>query len=226
MISHRGLKNKFPENSIGAFKHAQEVGFDWIELDLIATKNGDLVCSHNFDLERETCGRGYITELTTNALKPIIKEHNYLLEGSDILPELKSVLDSLSSNMKINIEIKSSHVLDLFTARALGKIIKNLPIDRILISCFNPIVIFYFKLFYRNIKTAFLYQNIEYFWVVNWIHPSYIHPRADLISPDLIKYAKRKNLGIHTWTVNNTSAIEWCKKQNIDGIITDLGVIK
>ena len=33
-ISHRGFKEVYPENTINAFKHAEEVGFHWIELDV------------------------------------------------------------------------------------------------------------------------------------------------------------------------------------------------
>ena len=37
---------------------------------------------------------------------------------------------------------------------------------------------------------------------------------------------KDKNLGINVWTVNNIPALEWCRDKKVDGIITDLGVIK
>ena len=35
-----------------------------------------------------------------------------------------------------------------------------------------------------------------------------------------------KNLGINVWTVNNKHAIKWCRDKQVDGIITDIGVIK
>ena len=101
-----------------------------------------------------------------------------------------------------------------------------LPKNRLIISSFNPFVILYFKLFHRGVVTGFLYQNIEYLWFVNWIHPSYIHPRVDLIDQELISFARLRNLGINAWTVNNIPSIEWCKSNNIDGIITDLEIVK
>ena len=211
---------------MGSFLDAQSLGFQWIELDVICTKDKEIICSHNFDLEKETMGRGYITELDYSALKPIIAEHNISNQGQCILPRLLDVFKNLDSNIKVNIEVKSPQALDLRTARALSKILKHLPAKRIIVSSFNPFVIVYFKLFHRQIVTGFLFQNIEYFWFVNWIHPSYIHPRVDLLNDDLITYAKTKNLGINVWTVNNDQAIDWCKGMGVDGIITDLGVIK
>tara|TARA_Y100000589_G_C27067563_1_gene593980 strand:+ start:219 stop:1004 length:786 start_codon:yes stop_codon:yes gene_type:complete len=226
LIAHRGFKKSFSENSMGSFLDAQNLGFQWIELDVISTKDKEVICSHNFDLERETIGRGYITELNYNALKPIITEHNINFKGQDILPRLVDVFNKLDSNIKVNIEVKSPYAFDLRTARALSKILKFLPTKRIMVSSFNPFVILYFKLFHRQIITGFLYQNIAYLSFVNWIHPSYIHPRADLLNEELINYVKAKNLGINVWTVNNEDAIEWCRGMQVDGIITDLGVIK
>ena len=211
---------------MGSFLDAQAHGFQWIEIDVISTKDKEVICSHNFDLEKETVGRGYITELNYNALKPIIAEHNTSLQGQDVLPRLLDVFKKLDSNMRVNIEVKSPYALDLRTARALSNILKNLPKKRIIISSFNPFVILYFKIFHRQIITGFLYQNPVYLSIVNWIHPSYIHPRADLLNDDLITYAKEKNLGINVWTVNNEHAIDWRKGMQVDGIITDLGVIK
>ena len=62
LIAHRGFKRSFSENSMGSFLDAQAHGFQWIEIDVISTKDKEVICSHNFDLEKETVGRGYITE--------------------------------------------------------------------------------------------------------------------------------------------------------------------
>ena len=136
-------------------------------------------------------GRGYITEFNYNPLKPIIAEHNIHIRAR-YSAKVLDVFKKLNSNIKVNIEVKSPYAWDFRTARALSKILKKLPTKRIIISSFNPFVIFYFKLFHRQIVTGFLFQNIEYMWFVNWIHPSYIHPRADLLNDVLITYAKAK----------------------------------
>ena len=54
MVSHRGVTVSAPENTIEAFLDAVDRGFRWVELDVLTTKDRALVCSHNFDLERET----------------------------------------------------------------------------------------------------------------------------------------------------------------------------
>ena len=58
---------------MGSFLDAQAHGFQWIEIDVISTKDKEVICSHNFDLEKETVGRGYITESNYDTLKAIIE---------------------------------------------------------------------------------------------------------------------------------------------------------
>lgn len=45
-IAHRGYKAEFPENSMGAFKGAVEVGAHAIETDLHLSRDGVVVLSH------------------------------------------------------------------------------------------------------------------------------------------------------------------------------------
>ncbi|KAF2005760.1 tubulin-domain-containing protein [Amniculicola lignicola CBS 123094] len=51
-IAHRGYKAKFPENTMGAFKGAVEVGAQAIETDVHLSKDGVVVLSHDKDLKR------------------------------------------------------------------------------------------------------------------------------------------------------------------------------
>lgn len=45
-IAHRGYKAKFPENTMGAFKGAVDVGADAIETDIHLSRDGVVVLSH------------------------------------------------------------------------------------------------------------------------------------------------------------------------------------
>jgi len=48
---HRGLLNRAPENTWLGFQAALDAGFRSIEIDVLQTKDGKIVCTHNFDLE-------------------------------------------------------------------------------------------------------------------------------------------------------------------------------
>jgi len=51
-IAHRGYKAKFPENTMGAFKGAVQVGAHAIETDVHITKDNTVVLSHDATLKR------------------------------------------------------------------------------------------------------------------------------------------------------------------------------
>ncbi len=52
---HRGARGVYPENSIPAFLHAIELGCDHIELDVVLTKDGQVVISHEPWMEPSLC---------------------------------------------------------------------------------------------------------------------------------------------------------------------------
>ena len=53
VIGHRGAAGLAPENTLAAFKRACELGVDAIELDVLASADGQLVVHHDFKLKPE-----------------------------------------------------------------------------------------------------------------------------------------------------------------------------
>lgn len=45
-IAHRGYKAKYPENTMGAFRGAVDVGADGLETDIHLSKDGVVMLSH------------------------------------------------------------------------------------------------------------------------------------------------------------------------------------
>lgn len=54
VIAHRGGSGHRPEHTLGAYELAYRLGADSIELDIVATKDGALVCRHDLELSRTT----------------------------------------------------------------------------------------------------------------------------------------------------------------------------
>ena len=55
LSAHRGGSGERVENTLAAFKHAEEQGINLQELDCHLTKDGEVVIAHDADLER-MCG--------------------------------------------------------------------------------------------------------------------------------------------------------------------------
>ena len=52
VTAHRGNSGDFPENTIPAFQSGIDVGADWIELDILRTKDGQIVVIHDRTTKR------------------------------------------------------------------------------------------------------------------------------------------------------------------------------
>jgi glycerophosphoryl diester phosphodiesterase len=54
VIAHRGASGYLPEHTLGAYSLAHAQGADYIEQDLVITKDGHLICLHDIHLESTT----------------------------------------------------------------------------------------------------------------------------------------------------------------------------
>ena len=54
VIAHRGASGHRPENTLAAFERGYRLGADSVEIDLVATRDGELVCRHDLELSRTT----------------------------------------------------------------------------------------------------------------------------------------------------------------------------
>ena len=221
LISHRGVTISAPENTIQSYLDAVDKGFRWIELDVLSTKDGALICSHNFDLERETDLVGYIHQTNLKALKSAHTGVKKGYSGGFRIPQFVDVLSGVPDKVGLNIEIKHSSLFDFSAARALCRLRERLNKRKIIISSFNPVVLFYIKLFYGQAQVGFLVESKKYLWIANWLHPTYLHPRGDIIDSEILTLCKERNMGILAWTINNRCAIKWCFNNNVTGVITD-----
>ena len=223
-IAHRGHPFNSPENTLESFKEAVRKGFRWIELDLVTTKDGIIICSHNYDLERETNGKGWVRKTDSKELD-YVRTGIYTHPNNTMpLPMLSTVVQKLPDSLFYNFEIKTFRLFDFSVVRPLVALIKEEKIENHIVSSFNPIIISIIKIFYPFIRTGLLLEERKYLWLTHWIHPDCLHPRVDMVDDELINMTVKRNMDLIVWTVNNSRAVEWCKKQKIKGVITDRDV--
>jgi len=90
---HRGFRGHFPENTLIAFKEAMKAGADYIELDVLITKDSQVVVSHEPWFNPKTCtspdGKA-ITKRTKNNLHQLtyseIKKYDCGKRGNKKFP--------------------------------------------------------------------------------------------------------------------------------------------
>lgn len=104
ICAHRGIKDRFPENSISGLTKCVEMGIEIVEIDIRKTKDGKLVVIHDKTLDRTTTGSGSVSEYTLEELK-----HLYLLDingnvTNEKIPTLEEVLDVAKNKILLQVD--------------------------------------------------------------------------------------------------------------------------
>ncbi len=221
-FGHRGDRHNVPENTIASYRSAIKKGLSAIELDVMLTKDDRLVCSHNFDLERETNGAGFIDEIDYQDLAKVKTGRQFPPAKQEAIPLLIDVATSLPKTVLLNIEIKTKSTFDLKAAIKVARLIKRGEIpQKVIVSSFNPLVVRMVKLISKSIPTGFIFDKASHFKGVFIARPDCFHPKVELITDKLSQFCKRRNMRINAWTVNNVYTRNWLIDKNIDGIIID-----
>ena len=221
-LGHRGDRLNYPENTIASYRSAIEKGLDGVEIDVMLTKDGKLICSHNYDLEIETIGKGLIDELEYSDLAKIKTGKEFSKSKQQNIPLFTEVVKLLPKTIILNIEIKTRSTFDIIAAVKVAQLIKSGEIPQnVIVSSFNPLAVRIVKLISKSIPTGFIYYRAENFKGVFVARPDCLHPNAGFIDDKLISFCKKRNICINTWTVNDVYTRDWLIQKGIDGIITD-----
>ncbi|MEE8340668.1 MAG: glycerophosphodiester phosphodiesterase family protein [Candidatus Neomarinimicrobiota bacterium] len=221
-FGHRGDRKAFPENTIASYRSAIKKGLVAIEIDVMLTKDNRLVCSHNFDLEHETNGKGFIDEINYQDLVKVKTGKRFPAAKQAAIPLLTDVVKAIPKTALINIEIKTKGTFDLKAARKVAHLIKNGEIpQKVIVSSFNPLAVRIVKLISRSTPTGFIFKETKHFKGVYIARPDCLQPKAELITDTIINFCRKRNMRINAWTVNEIETRNWLIQKDIDGIITD-----
>ncbi len=126
VLGHKGYSAKYPPNTLSSFKKAIEYGADGVELDVWRTKDGEVVVSHDRNLEK-------VAGVDVDIKKPSYEElQDFKIEGEPI-PLLREVYEALPNDAIINVEIKDTDAVK----PSLKIAVEFDALDRTLFSSFN-----------------------------------------------------------------------------------------
>ena len=222
LFAHRGTPDKIPENTSSSFGAAIKKGFKAIEVDVCSTLDGQVVCTHNFDLERETEGKGFVDENNYRDIQNVKTKSRSSKYNKESIPLLIDMARTLPINVLVNIEIKTKNMWDIGTAVRVAKLIRTGRIvQKVIVSSFNPLVLFIIKMLERKTGTGFLFYETNKLWLIKLLHFDCIHPEGGVVTRDIVKKAHKRGQAVNVWTVDSVSGKKWLEKINVDGIITN-----
>ena len=225
-IAHRGANQLAPENTLKAFKLAEELGAKMFECDVLLSQDQIPVIFHDDTLERCTNGHGLIRETPYSILKTLDAG-----EGEPI-PSLSQLLDWFqNSKMHMNLELK--YASNTATAQPLvEKVCAQLAEmqDRILVSSFNLDALYAVRQALPNIAIGLLIDQsnfkmhgfsgiARYFKDLNAFS---IHCSARLLNSARIPRFLEISPHLFAYTVNDPIKAQALFEQGVAALFSDI----
>ena len=217
IIAHRGASGHAPENTMAAFQLALEQGADGIELDVMLSKDGQLVVIHDDTVDRTTNGIGRVKDMTLAQLKALDAGNG------EQIPTLEEVLETFDGRFLINIELRNyATPLDPLP-RVVAELIKSNGFSRsVFVSTFNPINLIRFRRLCPKVKLGLLTgPGKAKFWMWHLFKYDALHPYYEDVDRVLVSMAKAHQKEINVWTVDDPDEIRRLGAIKVDSLITN-----
>ena len=114
-IAHRGASGPglAPENTLAACEKALQIGVDILEIDVRATRDGQLVVLHDSALDRTTNGTGLVADLLGDQVRQLDAGRWFSPDfAGERVPLLEDVLDLARNQALVLIEIKADGIAE------------------------------------------------------------------------------------------------------------------
>jgi glycerophosphoryl diester phosphodiesterase len=216
-IAHRGVRNRYPENSLPAFIAAVDEGAGAIELDVHATRDGVVVVHHDPHLPLEStsslAGRAIAAldydELSTFELQPGVA-----------LPTLDAALEAIVPRARMYIEIKAPNI-EALVATALAKIAN--AAEYCAIHSFDHRIVKRFRELAPTIPGGILIvaYPIDAASLLRAADARDFWPQREFIDDDLVKSIHEAGGRVIAWTGNDEAEWKRLRAAGVDGICTD-----
>jgi glycerophosphoryl diester phosphodiesterase len=238
IFGHRGSAGTHPENTLPSFQAAVDCGARYLETDVHLTRDGEIVVSHDDNLER-ICGRpGIIADIDYGDIAAMDAGFSFSVDGTNFpfrgkgirVPRLAEVLSAFP-HMRFNIDLKPEHVsiigptLKVIDAAGMRRMV-------LLTSEFQP-RLDEIRGAAAEIPTSFGYFEIAAFMQAMAARDASYHPPGDAIqippeyyswklaTPETVEMAHRHGIEVHVWTVNEEAEMRAMLELGVDGVMSD-----
>lgn len=143
VCGHRGYSMVAPENSLSALEAAKNAGGTTCEIDIVLTKDEEIVVCHDLHLERISNGHGLIANTTLEEIRKLDGGSWFSKEfANEPIPTLREALEYSKGNLGLVIEIKERQRVDKLIEK-LGELLEetNMLEDVIIISFEHPVLV-------------------------------------------------------------------------------------
>lgn len=229
LIAHRGASALSPENTLVAFKKAQELGVTWIEFDVMLAKCGTPIIFHDETLDRTTNGSGSVADYTFDDLQALDAGGWFNLDYQDCrIPAFSEILEWLVTvGMSANIEVKPLPGQDAITAVSVLEALlpyQDTLKNNVILSSFSVESLKHLHESAARWQLGLLLHEWRSDWwqLVSDLECFSVHVNEAILTPDLIAEVKATGKRLLSYTVNSKERAEELFDGGIDAIFSDL----
>ena len=229
-IAHRGASGPglAPENTLAACEKALQIGVDILEIDVRATRDGQLVVLHDSALDRTTNGTGLVADLLGDQVRQLDAGRWFSPDfAGERVPLLEDVLDLARNQALVLIEIKADGIAE----RVLQAIEAMNAAERVVVQAFNPQTVQRLNLLAPTLPTALLVGQLP-------TTPSRVRARRlvrqvlqvganalamwyAVLTPPFLEETRKRGIAVWAWTVDEDIAMRDLATMGVQGIITN-----
>ncbi len=244
IAGHRGAAGTMPENTLASFRRGIEDGATFIELDVHATRDGEIVIIHDDTVQRTTDGAGAVREMSVEELKRLDAGFRFTADGGAThpyrgqgigIPTLREFFSDFP-RVKATLEIKE---LPVPAIEALFDLVEEFgKAPEVLVAAEDDAMMDAARTVIRGrglpVATGFSRGEIRAFLTALWTGqapPSEVPGQAlqiprryrgmKLVTPASVAASHGLGVEVHVWTVNEVDEMKELLALGVDGIITD-----
>lgn len=221
----RGTGDRIIENSLAAFARAIDLGYRYLETDVVATADGVLLTFHDRTLNRVTGERGRIARLTHAEVR------RARIGGTEQIATLEDVLGTWP-DVRVNVDVKAASAV----APLVAVIRRTNAADRVCVASFSERRIAAVRrALGPRLCTSFgprrvaLLRAAATHRLVEVVAPRTVPcvqvPQrlgaVPVVTPALVDLAHRNGQRVHVWTINDREDMHRLLDLGVDGIVTD-----
>ena len=245
VIAHRGGQGIAPEGTMSAFEKSYDLGVDVFEYDIHLTKDGHLVAIHDPVVNRTTDGVGCVNDLTLEEVQSLDAgyyfkdeegEYSYRDQGVYI-PTVEEIFQEFPTTRQL-IEIKDTNRPELYeeAIQKLWRLIQEYKIEEnVMVGSFDHRINERFEEVTdgkipigagEDAVRAFVTKHVPY---LNGLAKSSVDSLQlplegegyNLTTDNIIESAKKRNMSVYYWTINDEETMRELINKGVDGIISD-----
>ncbi len=221
-FAHRGGAMEQPENTERAFAAAMALGYRFIETDVQATADGQVIVFHDDMLDQLTDHAGTVSNLPFAVVK------HARVGGSEPIMTLSEALETFPS-ARFNIDIKTDHAL----VPTLDLMQRMNCLDRVCLASFSDKRLRHIrKVLGPAVCTGAGPSDVTALKFASWRIPmrrvtvscAQVPIREHgitIVTQRFVRYCSARGIAVHVWTIDDEAEMRRLIRLGVNGIITN-----